>query len=181
MTFFQELKPLFQRLSDPKLLASCSMGLTQNANESLHSVVWSMAPKETYNSPPEVQLAIDIGILSYNTGKQEAVHRLLVVAGLPPPCSEADRTLMALDDRRLENSIQKGRSDTKEKRKQHRYGRLARVTAFRTVEGPMYGSGMFHSRSEARAAPRCRACGHPRGSCRPETWGGADWCSLWIL
>ena len=80
---------------------------------------------------------------------------------------------MALDDRRLETSIQKGRSDTKEKRKQHRNGRLARVTAFRTVEGPMYGSGMFHSRSEARAAPRCRACGqprkgHPRGSCRPE-------------
>ena len=51
-----------------------------------------------------------------NTGKQEAVHRLLVAAGLPPPCSEADRTLMALDDRRLETSIQKGRSDTKEKR-----------------------------------------------------------------
>ena len=44
----------------------------------------------------------------------------------------------------------------------------------------------FHSRSETRAASRWRACsqpskGHPRGSCRPEAWGGADWCSLWIL
>ena len=44
----------------------------------------------------------------------------------------------------------------------------------------------FHSGSETRAAPRWRACGqprkgHPRGSCRPEAWGGADWCSLWIL
>ena len=44
----------------------------------------------------------------------------------------------------------------------------------------------FHSGSKTRAAPRWRACGqprkgHPRGSCRPEAWGGADWCSLWIL
>ena len=44
----------------------------------------------------------------------------------------------------------------------------------------------FHSGSETRAAPRWRVCGqprkgHPRGSCRPEAWGGADWCSLWIL
>ena len=44
----------------------------------------------------------------------------------------------------------------------------------------------FHSGSETQAASRWRACsqprkGHPRGSCRPEAWGGADWCSLWIL
>ena len=166
--FFQELKPLFQRLSAPQLLASCSMGLTQNANESLHSVVWSMAPQETYNSPPEVQLAIDIGILSYNTGKQEAVHWLLVAAGLAPPCSEADRMLMALDDRRLETSFQKGRSDTKEKRRQHRNGRLARLTAFRTVEGPMYGSGMFHSRKRS-------AGGATMSGMRPATQGTPSW------
>ena len=38
MYHFQELKPIFSRLADISLLASCGRGLTQNSNESLHSL-----------------------------------------------------------------------------------------------------------------------------------------------
>ena len=101
----------------------------------IYMVIAPMAPKETYNSPSEVQLTNDVGILSYIISRHEAIHRLLVAASPPPPYSEGDKTLWAPDDRRLDTSIQKGRSDINEKHKQHRHCHLACVTAFRTVEG----------------------------------------------
>ena len=148
------------------------MGVTQNANESLHSLVWSMAPKEAYNSAMEVQLSIDIAILVFNVGRRDAVHRLLEAAGLPYPSPASDKTLQTLDGRRVDDSIRKDRDDVKERRKTMRKGRLARVSAFKTVEGTMYSSGMFHS-VQTRTAPHCRTCGQPRkghrrGPCLPE-------------
>ena len=49
MYHFQELKPIFSRLADISLLASCGRGLMQNSNESLHSLVWNFAPNEQFN------------------------------------------------------------------------------------------------------------------------------------
>ena len=84
MYHFQELKPIFSRLADISLLASCGRGLTQNSNESLHSLVWSFVPKEQFNSPNEVQLGIDLGVLIYNVGREDALRRLMHAANLPP-------------------------------------------------------------------------------------------------
>ena len=84
MYHFQELKPIFSRLADISLLASCGRGLTQNSNESLHRLVWSFVPKEQFNSPNEVQLGIDLGVLIYNVGREDALRRLMHAANLPP-------------------------------------------------------------------------------------------------
>ena len=43
--FIEFLTPLYDRLSDPKLLKRCVPGYSQNANESLNALVWNRCPK----------------------------------------------------------------------------------------------------------------------------------------
>ncbi|KAH7966550.1 hypothetical protein HPB49_017443 [Dermacentor silvarum] len=40
------LRPVYERLSDKKLLQRCQRAKTQNANEALQSVIWSLAQKD---------------------------------------------------------------------------------------------------------------------------------------
>lgn len=40
-------EPVFARLSNEDLLARCSDGMSQNASESLHSVIWTKASKNS--------------------------------------------------------------------------------------------------------------------------------------
>ncbi|KAG0419440.1 hypothetical protein HPB47_004111 [Ixodes persulcatus] len=44
------LEPVFERLGDRALLKRCSDGMTQNAIECLHSVIWGQNSKNTHDS-----------------------------------------------------------------------------------------------------------------------------------
>lgn len=59
------IKPLFDRLGDANFLAGCERCATQNPNESLHHVIWGLAPKEQYTSPRETGLAVGLGCLLF--------------------------------------------------------------------------------------------------------------------
>lgn len=54
----ERIRPIFKDLADLRLLENCTRCLTQNANESLHSVIWSLAPKEEYKSANEVAVGL---------------------------------------------------------------------------------------------------------------------------
>ncbi|KAH7955975.1 hypothetical protein HPB52_005308 [Rhipicephalus sanguineus] len=74
----EALRPVYQRLFDPQLQARCSGNKTQNAAESLHSVIWSLISKQQHASHFTVEVAV-----------HEAVERKLTnatLAPLPPPC-----------------------------------------------------------------------------------------------
>lgn len=43
-----KILPVYQRLASTELLSRCLSGKTQNANESVHSVIWKNCPKETF-------------------------------------------------------------------------------------------------------------------------------------
>lgn len=62
------LEPVFARLNDEALLQRCSDGMTQNASESLHSVIWSLAPKTQHASLFSVHRAVAEAISRYNQG-----------------------------------------------------------------------------------------------------------------
>lgn len=44
------LLPIYERLSNERLLQRCQRGSTQNSNESFHSQIWALAPKEQHAS-----------------------------------------------------------------------------------------------------------------------------------
>ena len=71
------IQPLFNRLSDERLLAGCEKCYTQNPNECLHHVIWGMAPKEQFNSSTEISTAISLGVLQFNQGFEKSYEDLL--------------------------------------------------------------------------------------------------------
>ncbi|GFW68753.1 uncharacterized protein TNCV_3639681 [Trichonephila clavipes] len=55
-------------LANDELLERCSAGKTQNANESIHSVIWKNCPKETFVSKERLEMGIISAIGGYNFG-----------------------------------------------------------------------------------------------------------------
>ena len=52
--FLELLLPEFERLSEYSLLLQCHPGYSQNANESINSLVWNRAPKHRNKGPKAV-------------------------------------------------------------------------------------------------------------------------------
>ncbi|KAH8035355.1 hypothetical protein HPB51_004596 [Rhipicephalus microplus] len=55
----------------------CERGKTQNSNESLHSVIWSLAPKEHHASLFAVEAAVAEAVLRFNTGNLNSATAIL--------------------------------------------------------------------------------------------------------
>ena len=64
----KRMEPLYNRLSDEKLLSRCARGATQNANESLHALVWRYCPKTVFVTRPRLELAVAHAVAEFNMG-----------------------------------------------------------------------------------------------------------------
>ncbi len=62
------MMPIFQRLACDSLLERCSMGETQNRNESIHNLIWSRCPKTVNCSKVRVDIAAARGISDFYLG-----------------------------------------------------------------------------------------------------------------
>ena len=71
--------PNYERLSDPNLLKRMMRGKTQNANESLHNVIWSRCPKTIFMGKHKLHGAVATAISSFNEG---AIHMSQVLKKL---------------------------------------------------------------------------------------------------
>ena len=60
--------PIFQRLTDKELLRSCSRKKTQNANESLHSLIWKLCPKAVFVGRKTMETAVALLVASFLLG-----------------------------------------------------------------------------------------------------------------
>ncbi|CAN8010699.1 unnamed protein product [Ixodes pacificus] len=86
------LLPVYTRLSDQKLLKRCQRAKTQNANESLHSVIWSLSSKEQHASLFSVECAVAQAVLRFNCGKQRATSAILKELHLHQGTASAQRS-----------------------------------------------------------------------------------------
>ena len=66
--FLPKLKLIFDDLSSADLLSKCLDGYTQNANESLHGMIWSWCPKAKSFGMQQVQFAVSSAISEFNLG-----------------------------------------------------------------------------------------------------------------
>lgn len=80
----EALLPVYQRLSDPQLLERCQGKKTQNAAESLHSVVWSLLSKDEHASLFTVEAAVHEAISKYNSGSLRAYTEVCTALGIKP-------------------------------------------------------------------------------------------------
>lgn len=67
--FLEVLTPMIATLTDPNLLRRCLRGATQNANESINSVVWSILPKSKHHGYRSIRGAAAIAAIFFNRGR----------------------------------------------------------------------------------------------------------------
>lgn len=139
---FDKILPLYERLTEESLLTRCARCLTQNANESLHSVIWSRCPKEVFVSKARVQVAAAVGVCEYNLGTKRTVVELLKNLGLSPGHTTLD-IANKIDERRLTQGSKKATKKYKEARRKIASAQSAREKIILEAEGPSYDPGMF--------------------------------------
>lgn len=69
-----KMMPIYQRLATTTLLERCAKGKTQNANESLHHVIWNKCPKEVFVSKNKLDLAVTRAINEFNMGSVKSLE-----------------------------------------------------------------------------------------------------------
>ncbi|XP_077537466.1 uncharacterized protein LOC144149688 [Haemaphysalis longicornis] len=100
------LLPIYQRLSNKKLLDRCSRGKTQNSNESLHSLIWALAPKERHASLFTVQAAVAEAVMRFNAGNAKTSSGILKALSLNPSVKSTKR-MTEKDHQRAQDSARK--------------------------------------------------------------------------
>ena len=123
------LKPIFNRLSDINLLESCQNATTQNANESVNHVIWSLAPKEQFVSPLETSLAVNLAVVKFNAGTEYLMMRLFDHAGINYTW-EMQAQWRAIDRERMRCGNYASSADHKLKRKLKKRGDLKKTRSF---------------------------------------------------
>lgn len=79
----EEIRPIFQDLSHTDLLRRCLHGGTQNANESLNSIIWSRVPKSTFVMKQSFEFGVNEAVACYNIGNI-AKCQILKILGFSP-------------------------------------------------------------------------------------------------
>ncbi|GFV21674.1 uncharacterized protein TNCV_1834521 [Trichonephila clavipes] len=74
--------PIYQRLASNELLQRCIRCVTQNANESLHSIIWGKCSKETSATLRRVTIAVCDAVCEFNFGTKKSLENLQKENGL---------------------------------------------------------------------------------------------------
>lgn len=135
------IKPIFNDLSQPKLLSRCLGGKTQNNNESINSLIWKLCPKTQGVGRRIVEIATNEAVILFNDGNQGKMN-VMQEFGLTVG-AHARGCLKDLDDQRIAISNLRFLQNTKEARKSKRMKEIAQKEKFLLEEGEIYSAGAF--------------------------------------
>ena len=113
------MKEVYPRLSHKDLLGRCKLGLTQNANESLHSMVWQKCPKTSFIGIERVVSATCGAVAEFNAGVSARMSHLCDVMEVPLGTHLLASAKKA-DSRRLRQAQHQAAASTKEARRARR-------------------------------------------------------------
>ena len=142
---YERIKPVFDRLSSIPFLEGSVNAYTQNANESLHHVIWGLAPKDQNHSSQEIRIAVNLGVCLFNDGFEATASK--VFEELQIPISPSQRKLWrSIDEERIRHAQYRDLEKRKIIRKKARRKKCNRQDAFQHLEGRChYGSNQFYN------------------------------------
>ena len=140
---YELLSPIFQRLADPAALEGCKMGYTQNPNESLHHVLWAIAPKEQFTSSTENELALCLAVCLFNDGLVHTMKSLHEKLGLDIS-GPSKQMWEDIDQQRIASAEYRELPERKQRRKSLKRERSHKEDGFKRMEGPTYKSNAFY-------------------------------------
>lgn len=137
-----KMMPIFQRLASDSLLERCSMGETQNRNESIHNMIWSRCPKTVNCSKVRVDIAAARGISDFNQGILMSTLNVFE-SGFLSPCLSSVSMLKKIRRRHVRKALFKSTETFKQYRKKVENAKINLNQKFKLKEGVTYSSGMF--------------------------------------
>ena len=149
----QLLKPIFAQLGSRTLLEKCVPGYTQNANESLHSLVCKFCPKQSFLGKEGVETACALAVSCFNDGVISLTsvgHHLGLES--TPLC---EHFLLDKDIKRIEKSKYKASEEGKRLRRAARRKRKGLDDKCAQSEDIMYAPGALDA-GEPRPSKRCK-------------------------
>ena len=115
------------------MLEACKDCYTQNPNESLHHVVWGLAPKEQFPSTLENALAMNMGVALFNDGFYATMSKIFQLLNLP--CSKASKEVwLNIDRDRAVSQDLKNTQKVKTRRKKLKRNKVKKKEGFRRDE-----------------------------------------------
>jgi hypothetical protein len=73
MPIIMKLRPIYDDLSNDKLLKKCLHGMTQNHNESFNKTIWDRIPKTNYVSLTQLEFGVNDAVANFNIGRKATV------------------------------------------------------------------------------------------------------------
>ena len=128
------IKPVFDKLGDESFLGGCERCATQNANESLHHVIWVFPPKDQFTSQIENSRSVNLGVLIFNGGMEVTYSQLLPKIGVEVT-SSMKRAWREIDRKRIYGGDYKERDEVKERRKRYKRKKAKKLMHFFTRKG----------------------------------------------
>lgn len=138
------IKPIFNRLASVAFLENCKTCSNQNANESFNSVVWGLSPKESFNSPTETSLAVNLAVCLFNDGFEATLISLLKYANFQV-MENSIRQWHNIDKERMDYADYVASAESKARRKHRKSAEIKKQDAFQHQEGTQYKSGAFYN------------------------------------
>ena len=65
----EKIKEVFNIYTTEEFCSHLSLGMTQNANDSLHNTIWNLCPKAKYVSPQSVTISTAVAVTIFNEGE----------------------------------------------------------------------------------------------------------------
>jgi hypothetical protein len=135
------IQPVFDRLSSDELLKKCLHGGDQNSNESLHSVVWQVVPKNKFVGLNHLQHGVSLATLLYNEGEQP---RMEICSHLGyEPGRYLQEYCLEMNKERIEKSEDRCDPVFQTRRSNKRTANVAAIASQEAEEGVQYKKGEF--------------------------------------
>ncbi|GFY66151.1 uncharacterized protein TNIN_146471, partial [Trichonephila inaurata madagascariensis] len=140
--YLTKIVSIYQRLASDSLLEGCARCLTQNSNESLHSVIWSKCSKETSAKSRRVNIAVSEAISEYNFGTLKALKEIQKAANLDLG-EEAVKIAATRDYRRKKERNRQNNLAFRIARRKVKLANLRKEKYSKKKEGITYSPGFF--------------------------------------
>ncbi|GFW28668.1 uncharacterized protein TNCV_3713831 [Trichonephila clavipes] len=140
--FLPKILPIYQRLASNELLERCIRCGTQNANESLHSMIWAKCPKEIFVNKRRVKRAVTEAVCEYNKGTVRTIIETQKALGVATGGS-TEQLATILDCRKQKFRKRRQNASNKLALKLIKKAIHKKELLARRREGMTYGAGQF--------------------------------------
>lgn len=138
---FKELIPIYRRVASPELMGKIMHGKTQNSNESLNNVIWTLCPKEVFCGKQRVTAAVAEAVDKFNRGGfqfAEVLKRLDLSLNVVTSTALTKR-----DSLRIKKAEKSAEAASRLRRRERYVERRQELAQQEDIEGGTYAPGLL--------------------------------------